>query len=120
MLPLTAGGVGVVVAAVGGGGVVRALVAGLPPTVRSVATSLLDALSPTGLALGVTLVALTALTTLLTVLVVAGGVGLLPTRGVAGRWRGRAWVRPRCCSASTVRRRSSSSRSSVSPSSRGT
>ncbi|GAB6860655.1 hypothetical protein ACFR97_08035 [Haloplanus litoreus] len=88
VLPLTAGGVGVVVAAVGGGGVVRALVAGLPPTVRSVATSLLDALSPTGLALGVTLVALTALTTLLTVLVVAGGVGLLPTRGSSGTLAG--------------------------------
>jgi hypothetical protein len=88
VLPLTAGGVGVVAAAVGGGGAVRALVAGLPPAVRPVATSLLDTLSPTGLVLGAALVALTALTTLLTALVVAGGVGLVPTRGSGGALAG--------------------------------
>jgi hypothetical protein len=88
VLPVTAGGVGVVVGALLGGDAVRALVAGLPPTVRPVAGNLLDALSPAGLLLGATLVALTALTTLLTALVVANAVGLVPARGSGGALAG--------------------------------
>jgi hypothetical protein len=88
VLPVTAGGVGVVTGALAGGDAVRALVTGLPPAVRPVAGNLLDALSPAGLILGVTLVALTALATLLTALVVANAVGLVPARGSGGALAG--------------------------------
>lgn len=85
LLPAVAGGVGVVLAAtVVDGGTVRSLIAALPAGGRAPASALSTALSPTGLVLGVALVALVALTGLSTALVVASGVGLLPARGSGG------------------------------------
>jgi len=84
VLPATVGGVGVVLVAAGAGGTVRGVVDGLPSAVRSVAVGLLDALSPTGLALGVAVVTLGALSAALTAFVVLLAVDLVPTRGSGG------------------------------------
>jgi hypothetical protein len=81
LLPATVGGVGVTLVAVAVDDTVRGAVDGLPPAVRPVAARLLDALSPTGVVLGVALVALVALTAALTGVVVLRAVGLVPTRG---------------------------------------
>jgi hypothetical protein len=88
LLPATAGGVLVVVAAVGAGGPIRTAVEGLPPVVRSVAVDLLGALSPTGLALGVAVAALVALLAALTALFVALRIDLVPARERGGALAG--------------------------------
>jgi hypothetical protein len=88
LLPATAGGLGVALVAVAGGGLVRSLAAGLSPTLRPVVAAGVDALSPAGAVLGVALVALVGLAALLSGLAVAGGVGLVPQRGRGGTLAG--------------------------------
>ncbi|WP_049934847.1 hypothetical protein [Haloplanus natans] len=88
ILPATVGGVGVVVVAVGTEDAVRGVVDGLPSAVRPVAVGLLDALSPTGLVLGVVVGALGALIAALTAFVVLLAVDLVPTRGSGGALAG--------------------------------
>jgi hypothetical protein len=88
LLPATAGGVVVVLVAVGADGTIRAAVGALPPAVRPVAGDLLGALSPAGVALGVGVVALGALTAALTALVVLLRIDLVPTRGSGGALAG--------------------------------
>jgi hypothetical protein len=88
LLPATAGGVLVVLVAVGAGGPVRAAVERLPPAVRPAAADLLGALSPTGLALGLAVVALVALLAALTALFVALRIDLVPARERGGALAG--------------------------------
>jgi len=88
LLPATAGGVPVVLVAVGARGPIRGLVAGLPAAIRPLATDLLDALSPTGVALAVALVAVGVLTAGLTALGVLLWIDLVPTRGSGGALAG--------------------------------
>jgi hypothetical protein len=88
LLPATAGGVPVVLLALGGDGAIRAVTEGLPPAVRPVAVDLLDALSPAGVALGVAVVTLGGLTALLTAMLVCLRIDLIPTRGSGGALAG--------------------------------
>ncbi|AXG05648.1 hypothetical protein DU500_03915 [Haloplanus rubicundus] len=88
LLPATAGGVLVVLVAVGASGQIRTAVAGLPSAVRPVAADLLGALSPTGLVLGVAAAALGALLASLTALFVALRIDLVPARERGGALAG--------------------------------
>jgi hypothetical protein len=88
LLPATAGGLWVVLVALGADGAVRSAVQGLPAAVRPVASGLLRALSPAAVALGVAVVALAALTAALTLLRVLRGIDLVPTRGNGGALAG--------------------------------
>jgi hypothetical protein len=88
LLPATAGGALVVLVAVGAGGQIRTAVAGLPPAVRPVAVELLDALSPTGVALGAAVAALVALLAALTALFVSLRIDLVPARERGGALAG--------------------------------
>jgi len=88
LLPATAGGVLLVLLAVVAGGQVRTAVAGLPAAVRPVAVDLLDALSPTGLALGVAAAALVALLAALTALFLSLRIDLVPARERGGALAG--------------------------------
>ncbi|MFB6195802.1 MAG: hypothetical protein ABEI80_06500 [Haloplanus sp.] len=93
-LPATAGGAGVVAAAVVGGGAVRSLSAAvpLPRPVRALVADLVTSLSPAGFVLGATLFALVGLTAVLTVLGLGLATGLVPARGSAGALAGAGLV----------------------------
>ncbi|RCU47035.1 hypothetical protein DU504_06785 [Haloplanus salinus] len=88
LLPATAGGVLVVLVAVGAGGRTRAAVEGLPPAVRPVAADLLAAFSPAGLVLGIAVSVLVALLGVLMALRVALWIDLVPARDRGGALAG--------------------------------
>ena len=89
VLPVTAGGVGIVtVAAVAGDPLVAAVASALPPSARPLVRNLTDALSPAGVVLGATTAALTGLTLLLLALVVLSAVDLVPTKAGGGALAG--------------------------------